>query len=62
MHHPPASEVLLLAMAAVVAFGAAAAIALSLGGRRARLARHTLAIIAVVPLVLAGAAACVLAH
>ena len=49
-------------MAAVVAFGAAAAIALSLGGRRARLARHTLEIIAVAPLVLAGAAACVLAY
>jgi hypothetical protein len=57
----PAFKMLLMAMAALVAFGAAAAIAL-LGSRRAGLARTVLTIIAVALLVLAGAAACVLAH
>jgi hypothetical protein len=36
----PTFEVLLLAMAALVVFGAAAAIALTLGGRGGRLARN----------------------
>jgi hypothetical protein len=51
----PTFEVLLLAMAALVAFGAAAAIALSLPGARGP--RHMLTITAVALLVLAGAAA-----
>jgi hypothetical protein len=52
----PSFEVLLLAMAAPIALGAAAAIAFSLGGRPAQLAQHMLTIIAVALLVLAGAA------
>jgi hypothetical protein len=58
----PAFEVLLLAMAALVAFGAAAAISLWLGSQRGRLAQRMLTIIAIALLVLAGAAACVLAY
>jgi hypothetical protein len=57
----PAFNVLLMAMAALVAFGAAAAIAL-LGSRRGGLARTVLTISAAALLVLAGAAACVLAY
>ena len=57
----PAFNLQLMAMAALIAFGAAVAIAL-LGSRRGGLARTVLTIIAVALLVLAGAAACVLAH
>ena len=53
----PAFEVLLLALAALVAFGAAAAIALWLGSQRGRFAQRMLMIIAIVLLALTAAAA-----
>jgi hypothetical protein len=62
MHYSPTPEVLLLVITALIAFGAAAAIALSLGRRRARLAQRVLTIIAVAQLVLTGAVAWVLAY
>jgi hypothetical protein len=49
-------------MVALVAFGAAAAIALWLGSRHAPFAQRMLTFIGVALLVLAGAAACVLAY